>query len=135
MKRSRRKKRKRNRRGVRARRRLRRRWPDEIRLSDYSEAGDHGKRSWDQRDPEHAGISGGTEGDEDRNQGSGAGDLQSKSRFGAYRELSGKRTAAGQVYRLPSGLEEGIRALEEWREDAGVRAESVIQSLVASREA
>ena len=52
-----------------------------------------------------------------------------KVAFGADRELSGKRTAAGQVYRLPSGLEEGVCALEERREDAGVRTEFVRQSL------
>jgi hypothetical protein len=52
-------------------------------------------------------------------------DFQSKGGFGAHGELSGKRTAARQVHRLPSGLEESVRALEERRKDAGVRAEFV----------
>ena len=33
-----------------------------------------------------------------------------KVSVGAHGELSGKRAAAGQVCRLPSGLEEGVRA-------------------------
>jgi large subunit ribosomal protein L23 len=37
----------------------------------------------------------------------------------------GKRTAAGQVCRLPSRLEEGVCATACRREDAGVRAEFV----------
>ncbi len=37
----------------------------------------------------------------------------------------GKGTAAGQVCRLPSRLEESVCALEVRRKDAGVRAESV----------
>src|SRR5208282_3139508 len=114
-----------NRRGVRVRARLRWRWPDEIRVSDYSEAGDHRKGPGDQRDPEHTGLPSGAEGDQDRDQGSGAGDLQGEGRVGAHRKLSGERTAARQVYGLPSGLEESIRALEDWRKDAGIRPEFV----------
>ena len=53
-----------------------------------------------------------------------------KVQFGAHRELSGERTAAGKVRRLPSGLEEGVCAVEGRREDAGVRAEFVRQSFV-----
>ena len=37
----------------------------------------------------------------------------------------GKERRRGQVCRLPSGLEEGVRAVAGRREDAGVRAEFV----------
>ena len=43
--------------------------------------------------------------------------------------LSGKRAPPGKVRRLPSRLEEGVRAVEVRRKDAGVRAE-----LVSSRQ-
>jgi len=48
-------------------------------------------------------------------------------------KLSGKRATPGQVHRLPSRLEKGVRTLKERREDAGVRAEFVVQSVVARR--
>ena len=46
-----------------------------------------------------------------------------KVAFGAHRELSGQRAAAGKVCRLSSGLEESVCAVEVRRKDAGVRAE------------
>ena len=49
-----------------------------------------------------------------------------KSLFRAHGDVSGKRTAAGKVCRLPSGLEEGVCAAAGRREDAGVRAEFVM---------
>ena len=80
----------------------RRRWPDEIRLSDPSPSGDHGKGPGHQGKPEHAGLPGGAEGDQDRDQGSGAVDFQGEGAFGAHRKLSGERAAPRQVCRLPS---------------------------------
>src|SRR5580692_13060100 len=112
----------------------RRRWPDEIRIPDSSASGDYRERSCHQGKPEHAGFSSGDGGDQDGNQGSGAGDFQSESAFRSDRHLSGKRTAAGKVCRLPSRLEEGVRAAEGWREDAGVRAELVEALLATPRE-
>src|ERR1700758_2901030 len=118
--------------------RVRRRWRNEIRISDHPPPGDHRKRPGDQGKAEHTGIPGRAEGYEDRDQGSCAGDLQSESGFGADGELSGQGTSAGQVCRLPSGLEEGIRSAAFRREDAGIRTEFVVssqrwQSLVVSR--
>ena len=45
---------------------------------------------------------------------------------------SRERAAARQVYRLPSGLEESVRAVEKRREDAGVRTESVVETRLAA---
>src|SRR5690349_20953048 len=103
----------------------RRRWPDEIRIPDHSPAGDYRKRFGHQGKSEHAGFSGGDEGDQDGNQGSRADDFQGEGAFGAYGDVSGERAAAREVRGLPSGLEEGVRAVALRREDAGVRAEFV----------
>src|SRR5437879_2475343 len=102
-----------------------RRWPDEIRIPDHSASCDHRKRFGHQGEPEHAGLSGGAQGDEDRDQGSCAKHFQGESAFGAHGDVSGKRTAARKVCRLPSRLEEGLRKAAQRREDAGVRAEFV----------
>ena len=48
--------------------------------------------------------------------------------FGAHRHLSRKRTPPGKVCRLPSRLEESVRAVEVRRKDAGVRAELIVVS-------
>src|SRR5207253_8671339 len=101
----------------------RQRWPDEICVSDYSPAGDYGKRFSDQGKPEHAGIPGGFEGDQNRDQGSRAERVQGKSGFGPDCELPRQRTAAREIRRIPPGLEESIRAAEIRREDAGIRSE------------
>src|ERR1700693_2709722 len=107
--------------------RKRRRWTKqyEIRRPDYSPSSDYRKGPGHQGKPEHAGISGRTEGHEDGNQAGGAADFQSEGAFRAHRYVCGKRAAAREVRGLPSGLEEGVRAVAGGREDAGVRAEFV----------
>src|SRR5579862_6638346 len=103
----------------------RRRWPDEKRIPDHSPSRDYREGPDDQGKSEHSGLPGGSEGDQDGNQGSGADDFQSEGAFRAHGHISGKRAAARKVCRLPSGLEESVRAIAQWREDAGVRAEFV----------
>src|SRR5215469_6394573 len=109
----------------------RRRWRNEERIPDHSPSGDYRKGSRDQGEPEHAGVPGGSEGDQDGNQGSGADDFQGEGAFGAHRHLSWERAPARKVCGLPRGLEEGVRALAFRREDAGVRAEFVTEQLSA----
>src|SRR5580765_5668737 len=103
----------------------RRRWRNEERIPDHSPSGDYRKGSRDQGEPEHTCVPGGSKGDQDGNQGSGAVDFQSESTFGAHGHVSRERTAAWEVCWLPSGLEEGLRSVAQRREDAGVRAEFV----------
>src|SRR5580765_645800 len=103
----------------------RRRWRNEIRISDYSPSSDYREGPGHQGKPEHAGLPGGTESDQDGNQASGTDDFQGESALRAHRHVCGKRAAAREVCRLPSGLEEGVRAVAVRREDAGVRAEFV----------
>src|SRR5579864_7898416 len=103
----------------------RRRWRNEERIPDHSPSGDYRKGPSHQGKPEHAGIPGGSEGDQDGNQGSGAVDFQSESAFRAHGHVSGKRAASRKVRGLPSGLEEGLCAVALRREDAGIRAEFV----------
>src|SRR5215471_12360450 len=109
----------------------RRRWRNEERIPDHSPSGDYREGSRDQGEPEHAGVPGGSEGDQDGNQGSGADDFQGEGAFGAHGHLSGERAAEGKVCRLSSGLEEGVRAVAFGREDARVRAEFVETQLSA----
>src|SRR5437773_12576155 len=103
----------------------RQRWPDEICVSDYSPTGDYGKRFSDQGKPEHAGIPGGFEGDQNRDQGSRAERVKGESRFGGDGKRSGQGTTAREIRRIPGGLEEGIWAVEIRREDAGICAKFV----------
>src|SRR5579862_218015 len=103
----------------------RRRWPDEIGISDSAASGHHREGPCDQGKPEHAGVPGGPEGNEDGDQGSSADDFQGESALGSYSYLSGQRAPARKVCRLPSGLEKGVRSFEVRRKDAGVRAELV----------
>src|SRR5579872_1598480 len=112
-------------RGMKKRRRWRKPNQYEIRISNHSASGDYREGPGYQGKPEHAGLPGGAEGDQDGNQGSSADDFQSESAFSAYGDVSGKRAAARKVRRLPSGLEEGVRAVAVRREDAGIRAEFV----------
>src|SRR5260370_20090321 len=101
----------------------RRRWPDEIRIPDHSASGDHRKRFGHQGEPEHAGLSGGAQSDQDGDQGSGAKHFQGESALRAHGDVSGKRTAAREVCRLPSRQAEGLRKAAKRRGNAGVRAE------------
>src|SRR5690348_7404419 len=94
-----------------------RRWPDEVRIPDHSPSGNYGKRFGHQGKPEHAGLSGGAQGDEDGNQRSGADHFQGESAFRTHRDLSGKGTAAWEICRVPSGLEESLRAIAVRRKD------------------
>src|SRR5271156_1994159 len=105
----------------------RRRWHKnhEIRIPDYSPSRDHRKRFGDQGKPEHAGLPGFAAGDQDGSEASGADDFQGEGIVRAHRRISWKRAAAGEVCRLPSGLEKSIRTVAGRREDAGVRAEFV----------
>src|SRR5437763_16353029 len=99
----------------------RQRWPDEICVSDYSPAGEYGKRFSDQGKPEHAGIPGGFEGDQNRDQGSRAERAQGESRIGADGKLSRQGTTARKSRQPPGGLEESIGAVEIRRKDSGKR--------------
>ena len=63
--------------------------------------------------------------DEDRSEAGGADDFQSESSLCPHGDVSGKRAAARQVCRLPSGLEEGVCAAAGRGEDAGIRPEFV----------
>src|SRR5271166_3226371 len=103
----------------------RRRWPDEIRIPDHSPSRDYREGPGHQGKPEHAGLPGGAQGDQDGNQAGGADDFQGESAFRTHGDVSGERAAARQVRGLPSGLEEGVRAVAGRGEDAGVRAEFV----------
>src|SRR6185437_8844891 len=94
-------------------------------ISDYSPAGNYREGPGHQGKPEHAGLPGFAQGEQDGDQRSGAGNLQSESELGAHGELSGERAAARKVCRVSSGLEEGVRKIAGRREDAGVRAEFV----------
>src|SRR5581483_2085522 len=84
-------------------------------------------------EPEHPGVPGSEQGDQDGNQASGADDFQGESSFHSHCELPRQGTAAGKVCRLPSRLEKSLRAVKGRREDAGVRTEPVRQTLVISR--
>src|SRR5437870_12558651 len=103
----------------------RQRWPDEICVSDYSPTGDYGKRFSDQGKPEHAGISGGFEGDKNRDQGSRAERVQGKSGLSQDCELPRQRTAAREIRRITPGLEESKGASQNRRADARMCAECV----------
>src|SRR5580765_8628715 len=103
----------------------RRRWRNEERIPDHSPSGDYRKRSRDQGEPKHLGVPGGSQGDQNGNQGSGADNFQGESAFRAHGHLSGKRATPRKIRGLSSGLEEGVRALALGRENAGVRAEFV----------
>src|SRR3989449_10389109 len=103
----------------------RQRWPDEICVSDYSPTGDYGKRFSHQGKPEHAGVPGGFEGDQNRDQGSRAERGQSESRFGADGKISGQGKTAREIRWITAGMEEGGSAAENRREDAGICAEFV----------
>src|ERR1700740_2557701 len=103
----------------------RRRWRNEVSLRNSSPPGDYGKGPGHQGEREHARVPGGEAGNQDRNQGSGAIDFQGEGGFGAHRQLSGKRAAPRPFRGLPSRLEEGVRAVEGRRKDAGVRAKSL----------
>src|SRR5579864_785355 len=106
----------------------RRRWRNEIGLRNSSPSGDYREGPGHQGEREHTRVPGGKAGDQDRNQGGGAVDFQSESRLGAHRELSGERAASRTFRGIPSGLEESVRAVEDRREDAGVRAKSLVVS-------
>src|SRR5579885_202181 len=106
----------------------RRRWRNEVGIPDSSPSGDYREGPDHQGEREHARVPGGQAGDQDRNQGGRAVDLQGEGRFGAHGQLPGK-TAAPRAFRgLPSGLEKGVRAPEGRREDAGVRTKFVVAS-------
>src|SRR5262249_19839322 len=108
--------------------RKRRRWRNEVALSDHSPSGNHGKGARGEGNSGYAGFPGGPNSNQDGNQGSGAGHLQSEGGLGSHSEFSGKRAAARQFRRLSSGLEEGVRKIEIGREDARVRTEPVVVS-------
>src|ERR1700741_964611 len=112
----------------------RRRWRNEVGLRNSSPSGYYGKGPGHQGKREHARVPGGEAGDQDRDQGSGTVDFQSESRLGAHRELPREGTAPWTFRGLPSGLEEGVRAVEGRRKDAGVRAEFVRQRSAVSRQ-
>src|SRR5436309_13328961 len=96
----------------------RQRWPDEICVSDYSPSGDHGVRFSHQGKPEHAGVPGGFEGDQNRDQRSREERVQSETRFGADGKLPGQGTAAWGIRWILAGVEEGTGSAEIRREDA-----------------
>src|SRR5215468_6840960 len=102
-----------------------RRWRNEIRVSNSSPSGNHGKGTGHQGTREHVGVPGGKGSHEDRNQGGGAIHLQGEGRFRTHGELSGQGAPARTFRRLSSGLEESVRAFEVRRKDAGVRAKLV----------
>src|ERR1700756_4367545 len=112
----------------------RRRWRNEIGLRNSSPSCDYRKGPGHQGEREHTRVPGGKAGDQDRDQGSGAVDFQSEGRFGAHRELPREGKAPRTFRGLPSGLEKGVRAVEDRREDAGVRAEFVRQRSAVSRQ-
>ena len=65
------------------------------------------------------------QGDQDRDQGSGAAIFKVKVDSVRTANFRGQGAAARQVYRLPPRLEKGVRAPEGGRKDARVRAEPV----------
>ena len=66
------------------------------------------------------------EGQQDGDQAGGAEHFQGEGGLGAYRDIRRQRASPGQVYRLPSRLEEGVCAVEDGAEDARVRREYLV---------
>ena len=75
----------------------------------------------------HAGLRSGREGDQDGNQEAVQTIFKVKVDSVRTANFRGQGAPPRQVHRLPSGLEEGVRAVEGGRENARVRAEPVDQ--------
>ena len=87
----------------------RRRWPNEIGISNSSPSGDHRKRPGDQGKPEHAGVPGGEEATKTEIKEAVQAIFKVKVRFGAHRELSREKSGGGES--LPATVRTGRKRM------------------------